>query len=586
MRRLLPLLSLVLLLFIALPLSAQQSVSLDPSLLPSHTVFYLLWRGAPPADVRHANALMSFWDDPDTAQLRNTFIQSMLSDTNKQKDKPALTREELNDYAALFDNSFLIGYLPKPASKPATPKSDAPGSPAKSATTPAVPAWNGMFFVYDRTGKEAILSKAVLRLRGAETEIPKLTNLTVAGVSALKVERKSSVTYWAETGKYAVSANELSVFETILNRVTTKEKSASLIDSASYLEAKPLLSGGLMEFYLRLSDITKMAADSSSTNPQIAALVQNLKFDSLHLMAGHLSLEGAKTRFQGAILGDTSAGTLFDLWADGKASPDTLRFISSNTVSFNESEISFLGIYKVLKQAVNQASPNAAQLTAALESAAQTRLGMTLTDALSLSTGELASVQNSAALDDSQQVRILGIRSKPDALKLLRTIMGDKVSAEHNEGDVTYVKIALGGTQGSSGVTQYNFYHLAMTPDFLFAASKSEPLHSLLAQSQAASGSASAANILAARSKFPAKLNGFSYFDLQKVDWPAAKAKWIAESKESAAKAKTTDSADTSKKFTDWLITVDPAVFPRHFHSMTGASWKDAKGVHFDEWIE
>jgi hypothetical protein len=581
MRRLFPFLSLLLLFFVVQPLPAQQSVSLDPSLLPSHTVFYLLWHGAPPADARRTNALMSFWDDPDTTQLRNSFIQSMLSDTNKQKDKPALTREELNDYAALLDNSFLIGYLPKPASKSVAPKST---TPATATATP--PAWSGMFFVYDRTGKEAILSKAVLRMRGSETEIPKLSNLTISGVSALKVERKSSVTYWAETGKYAVSASELSVFEEILNRVTAKDKTTSLVDSPSYIEAKPLLSGGLLEFYLHISDLTSIAADSASTNPQVAALVKGIKLDTVHLLGGHLSLEGAKTRFQGALLGDTSAGSLFDLWADGKASPDTLRFASANTVSFNESEINFLGIYKVLKQAFIQASPNSAQIVPALESAAQTRLGMSLNDALSLSTGELASVQNSAALDDAQQVRILGIRSKPDALKLLRTIMGDKVSSEHNEGDITYVKVSLGGTQGSAGVTQFNFYHLAMTPNYLFGASKSEPLHALLAQSQTASDPAAASSILAARSKFPAKLNGFSYFDLQKVDWPAAKAKWIAESKESAAKAKTTDSANSSKKFTDWLTTVDPAVFPRHLHTMSGASWKDAKGVHFDEWIE
>ncbi len=567
------------LLLFASPLPAQQSASpapLDPSQLPARTLVYLLWRGAPPADVRHANALMALWDDPDSAPLRNAMVQAMLSDAKKQKDKPALTREELDEYAALLDNSFIVGYLPSPADQ-AAPK---PASSASSATAPR------LFFLYDRTGKEAILSKAVLHMRGAETDIPKLTNLTVAGVTALKIERKSSVIYWAETGKYAVSANDLSVFEEILNRVTGRAKGSALADSPAYLEAKPLLNGGLLEFFLRIPSSSDIAGYSSGPNPQLTAVLKNLKLDALHLVAGHLSFEGAKTRIQGAVLGDPSTGSIFDIWADGKANPDTLRFLSASTVSFNESEINLLGIYKVIKQAFSQGSNNNEQLTTALESAAQTRLGMPLTDALGLATGEIASLQNSPTLDDSQQVRIMGIRNKPDAMKLLRTIMGEKITAERNEGAVTYMKISLGGTQGSAGVAQWNFYHLAMTPDFLLGSSKSEPLHALLAQSVSPSDGGSPKNILAARSQFPEKLNGFSYFDFQKLNWPAVKEKWLAEAKTAAAKAKTTDDADTSKKLTDWLSNVNPDVFPRHLHSMTGASWKDAKGVHFDEWIE
>jgi hypothetical protein len=270
MRRLFPFLTLVLF-AVASPLMAQQSAasaSLDPSLLPGGTIFYLAWRGAPSPDVRHANAVMSLWDDPDSAQLRNSSIQAMLSDAKKQKDKPPLTKEELNEFATLLDNSFLIGYLPRPADQ-AAPKS------TSSALAPAttVAAWNGMFFVYDRTGKEALLSKAVLRIRASETDIPKLTNLTVAGVPALKVDRKSSVTYWAENGKYAVSANELPVFEEILTRLAGTSKGPSLVESPAYLEAKPLLTGGIFEVFLRISQIADTASESAAPNPQIKALV-------------------------------------------------------------------------------------------------------------------------------------------------------------------------------------------------------------------------------------------------------------------------------------------------------------------------
>jgi hypothetical protein len=35
----------------------------------------------------------------------------------------------------------------------------------------------------------------------------------------------------------------------------------------------------------------------------------------------------------------------------------------------------------------------------------------------------------------------------------------------------------------------------------------------------------------------------------------------------------------------DWMSRLDLGVFPQHLHLMTGASWKDASGVHFDEWL-
>ena len=95
----------------------------------------------------------------------------------------------------------------------------------------------------------------------------------------------------------------------------------SLAESPAYLEAKPLLSGGVVEVFLRISQISDTASESASSNPQLKLLIKNLKLDSLHLLAGHLSLEGARTRIEGSILGDTSAGTLFDIWAEGKQFP-------------------------------------------------------------------------------------------------------------------------------------------------------------------------------------------------------------------------------------------------------------------------
>ena len=549
----------------------------DPGQLPARTTFYVLWRGTPTGEIRKNNSLYALWDDPDFSVARSSFMESVLSDAPKQNGNSTINHEELAQYVSLLDNAFLIGYMRRPETPPA----------AKTAAGKDAPAWNGMFFVYDRTGKEELLSKAVLRLRGAEKDIPKLTNLTVAGVAALKIERKNGVTFWAENGKYAVSANDQSVFEEILNLLNGKPAKSSLSQSPAYQEAKSLLSGGVLEFFLGIPNVKDLPLDSAgSSASQLKPFLNALKLDSVHSLAGHVTLEGAKTRFDASILGDTAPGGLFDVWAEGQAKPVSLAFLSTDTVYYSESQISLLGLYGTIKRAISQAGPSTSQPTPLLESAAETRLGMPLPQALGLTTGEIASMQASPTLDESQKVYFLGLSNKPDALKLARTILGDQISSERNEGTTTFLKISLHGGQGSSGVTQWKFYNVAMTPNLLLGSTKGETLHNYLSQSAAGTEAALPKNILEARGQYPEKLNGFSYLNFQKIDWTALKTKSLAEMNKAAQAAKSTDAAHSQKRFADWLTQVNPEVFPRHLHTMSGASWKDGKGVHFDEWLD
>jgi hypothetical protein len=552
----------------------------DPGKLPVRTLLYLQWRGMPSGDARKNNSLFALWDDPQFTPARDSFLDSFLNNSTNQKDKPKITREEFQQYITLLDNPFLFGYQRQPESHNATK--------APASKTAAPPAWNGSFFIYDRTGKEELLSKAVMRLRGADSEIPKLTNLTVAGVPALKIERKGGTSYWAESGKYAVSANEMSVFEETLNVVNGKPATSVLSQSAAYQEAKPLLDGGILEFFLGVPSAEQIALNSpESATTQIRVLLSALKLDSLHSLAGHITLEGAKTRVTGAILGTTAPGSLFDIWADGQANPVSMGYLSPDTVNYGETQFNLLGIYNTLKRAFSgSGTGSSGQMTDQIEKMAETRLGMPLPDALALTTGEVAWIENSPTLDEGQKIYLLGITNKPEALKLTRSLMGDRIASERSEGNTTYLKISLQGGQTSVGVAQWNFYYLAMTPTLLFGSSKSDTLHQYVAQTPSSPDPAQFKSLLVARAQFPEKLNGFSYFDYQKVDWPGLRDKWVADAKKAAQTAKSTDATATNKKLADWLVQVNPDVFPKHLHSMTGASWKDAKGVHFDEWLD
>jgi len=551
---------------------------LEPAQMPSRTSFYLIWRGTPAGDARKTNSLFALWDDSDFAPVRAAMFENMTSSSEKDASKPALTPEEAEQYSSLLENAFVIGYLSKPEAK-----MTASAAPPKPADHP----YNGLFFVYDRTGKEALLGKAVLRMRGQEKELPQISKVTVAGIPALKVDRKTTTTYWVEHGRYAASASERSVLEDILARLERQgSDSSSLAQSPAYQEAQPQLGGGVIEFFAGVPSLKGLAPDSAS-GFKLAPVLNALKLEAIHSISGRVILEGTKTRFQGAILGDTAPGALFDFWTDGLSSPTSLSLLQPNAISYSETQFNLPGFYEILKRAVAAVMPSGQQnATAMFEAMAQSRLGMPLADALALPSGEFASMQLSPSLDPQKAVYVFGIRKKPETLKLLRSLFGDQITSERAEGETTFLKISLRGNQGSKGVAQWDFYHLAITPDFIVGATRNETVRDLLA-ARSKSNTILPAPFQTVRAGYPERINGLSYFDFQKIDWPALKARWIEQTKKvSQTQAATSQQKTAAAKVPSLLSDANPQVFPKHLHFMAGASWKDGKGIHFDQWLE
>jgi hypothetical protein len=559
---------------------------LEPAQLPSRTVFYLNWRGAPAPDVRKANALMALWDDADFAPVRSALASNILSSSQEKSPSQKLTPEELQEYASLLENGFTLGYIGEPAKRsPASAPVSKDGKP---------PVWNGMFFVYDRTGKELLIAKAILRIRAQEKEAPVLTPLVIGGVPVLKVEGKNSATYWADQGKFAVSAGERSVMEQILGRLNGKSSAAvSLAQSSAYQEAQPILGSGVLEFFVGVPDLKELASDSNPGGFKGRPLLEAARLEAIHSIGGHLALEGSKTHMQAAIFGDAAPGTPFDIWPSNPGTPASLAFAPADTISFSAGQINFMGIYSIMKRIAQAAFPQGQQGNAdMLDTLAATRIGMPLADALSLPTGEFASMQTSPSLDTAKQVYFLGIRKKPETLKLMRAVFSDQLTSERNEGDVTFLKISLGGRQASAGVAQWNFFNVAVTPDMMIGATRAETLREVLAnraKGPAAVGLATVPQFQASRAKFPENLNSISYFDFQKVDWTGLRDRLVAESR----KASAAKSLEPTKKPVasggmnlDWLTQVNAQVFSRHLHYSTGVSWRDSKGIHWDQWLE
>jgi hypothetical protein len=564
----------------------QAQAPLEPAQLPARTMFYLIWRGAPAADVRKANSLLALWDDPDFASVRSAMAAGMLSSSGEKSSQNKLTPDELGDFAGLLENSFTLGYLSESA------KRRAANSGATADAKP--PAWNGMFFVYNRTGKEALLTKAILRMRSEEKEVPRLSQVTIAGVQVLKVERKTGANYWAENGAYAVGTSEASVMEDLLGRLGGKTAGvSSLAQSAAYQEAHPIVGSGVLEFFLRIPDLKQFAEESKPGGFQAGPLLDAARLDAVHSISGHVTFEGARTHVQAAILGDAAAGTPFDIWSAGQPAPASLALVPAEAISYNYAQLDLPGMYGIIKRIARAAFPQGQQGNAdLLDTMAQTRLGMPVPDALGLFTGEFGSMQTSPALDTTKQVIFVAIRKKPETLKLFRSIFGDQLASERNEGETTFLKVSLGGNQGNAGVAQWNFFHVAVTPDMVIGSSRIDTLRELLAnraKGSASPGLATVPRFQAGRAQFPENLNGLSYFDFQKVDWQAAKDHWLEEARKgSVAKsvAGTNAQTSTSTKVPDWLSNANPQVLSRHLHYSSSVTWKDAKGIHWDQWLE
>ena len=560
---------------------AQAQAPLEPAQMSPRTLFYVIWHGFPGGEARKANSLLALWDDADFAPVRSAMATGMLNSSGEKSTQAQLTPEQMREFAGLLENSFTVGYVSEPK-----------GRAVSNAAAPAdsrLPAWNGMFFVYDRTGKELLLAKAMLHLRAAEKDAPVLSQVTIGGVQVLKSEGKSEVSYWAEHGKYAVGAGERAVMEDILGRLDGKVASGqTLAQSAAYQEAQGNLGGGLLEFFLRVPDMKELAADSKPGTFQTSPLLQAARIDAVHSIGGRMIFEGARTHVQAAILGDATAGTPFDIWSAGKATPASLALVPGNAVFYNSTQFNFSGIYDTVKRVARAAFPQMQQGNVDMfEAIAQQKLGMPAAEAIEVLTGEVATLQTSPSMDTAKQVYFFGIRKKPEALKLIRIIAGEQVGSERNEGDITFLKLSLGGKQGSA---QWNSFQLAVTPDMIIAASRSETLREVLAtraKGSAGGGIAAVPQFQANRARYPENLNSLSYLDFQKIDWPELKNRWVEEAKKTPVVTPVSTSNNAGPSTTaDWLSLVNPQVFARHLHSSSSVSWKDAKGIHWDQWIE
>ncbi|HEY2109925.1 MAG TPA: hypothetical protein VGH17_08485 [Candidatus Acidoferrales bacterium] len=541
--------------------------------MPASTVFFAYWHGmGAVTSAEKTNHVVQLFEDPQFAHAREALLKGMRE--NVAKNGPATSDKEQAEVLSLLDNAAVVGVV-------LNPKSD-----KKPATDAAPPPVTGFFIVYEAHGKTAIVEKLRAANKAKGKEVPTVMSYDFQGTKVEARATGTDVSYTALTPKYYFLADQKSVIEDLIVRFGDAAKPAdSVTQLPEYESIRPFVGAdSALDFFARFPNLTKILTPAQLEKPATKFAV-NLRLDRISVFGGSVSFAGEATRFHGAMLGNAAAGGVFDF-----AGTSGTSFVSEPAVNagpvFSISRFDFVAIYQMLRAAADPMLT--AQQAAAVqmyEKMAQGFLGMPITDALQLFTGEVASETSFA--DDGSDLRTyaISIQKPQDVLRILRGAGGSFIVGEDTSWTTTYLDLVYPVTDPKTGVKKREFYYVAVTPTMLFAAPRKALIRQATERLNAKPDGAPASGILSGgalaheRSLLPEKLSGLSAADLSKIPWD----KVMAHIADEMAKAK--DSANPPPS-TDWLQVVKPEVLTSHIHTGISGWWKDSHGIYFDSYLQ
>jgi hypothetical protein len=563
---------LVLLFAVSTPLLAQNS-SL-PDRLPANTVFFAHWRGMGAVTMAEkTNHVVQLFEDPQFAHAREAVLKSLRDGI--AKNGPATSAPEQAEVLSLLDNPAILGVVLNPNSAK-RPTSDAAAPPA-----------TGFFVVYDAHGRTAIVEKLRAANRASGKEVPTVMTYDFQGTKIEARATGTDVSYTALTPKYYFLADQKPVIEDLIARFSAAEKpSDSVTELPEYQSIRSFLStDAAVEFFARVPDLSKTLSPAQLEKPG-AKFAESLHLDRIHVFGGSVSFAREATRFHGAMLGDASAGTLFDFAGTSGTSFITQPAVSAGPI-FSISRFNLAAIYQTLHAAAQPllTSQQAAGLEM-YEKMAQGFLGMPVADAFQLFTGEIASETSFADDGSDRRSYAVSIQKPQDVLRILRAAGGGFIVGEDTSGDTTYLDLVYPYADPKTGLKRREFYCVAVTPNMLFAAPRKAVIREAVSRLNAKPDGTPASGILAnpelshERAFLPEKLSGLSAVDILQIPWDKIVAHYSHEMAE-AAKNSTAPHPST-----DWLQAVKPEVLTRHIHAGMSGWWKDSNGIYFDSYLQ
>jgi hypothetical protein len=539
--------------------------------LPASTISYLEWHGSTVVLSDAAkNHFLQLTLDPKLAPVWAGLAQSI-----RAQQKSPGSGLEFPDVISLLSNELAWGLVELPA------KASAP-APGKRPDSHVA-----TFIVYDDTGKAELVQKLkAANLQGGTQPGVQVGPWTSYDFHGTQVESRTigmDRTYRAQAGHYYLISDQKQVIEDLIGRFGgTEQPASSLAQRPEYQEARKYIDSDVaIEFFFRPPDFSRWIDATNPKAKQQAQMLAGLHLEKIHAGGGSVSFAGEATHMRGAILGDTSPGSFFDLLGESRSTFVT-EPLASMGPSFSATRMNWAAGYDLLQAAVVGTLPpqQAANVTIA-ETMAQAFLGMPIGDALKLFSGEVGSATSYSDDGMSQQVYAVTIQ-KPDAvLRILRAVGGKMIVAEDSAGTTTYLDVAYPYHDPVSGTQRRKFYYVAVTPDMMLVAPRKAMLRQ--AASLLASPASAPAGVLAnpvyqqLRSRLPGKLTAMSAADLTQIPWDKLAANFQAG-------AKTQNG--TSPQAAIWLKSIPPDVVSRYLQMSVGGWWKDANGIYIESYLQ
>jgi hypothetical protein len=545
------------LLFLALALVAVPSARAQtPPLtdrLPSGTVLYVYWRGADSVAAGSPNALVALWRDPGFAPARRLIEQGVVDDITRN---PHLAHLPPGDIETLLRRPLILGLrLTEPVASPKAGKeANARG-----------------FLVVQASGKVADDVRAALA--GAGPKAADHVRLTAAS--------------------FLVASGDPSTLADLARRFgrTLPPASGSLAAVPEYREARAELAGRPpIEFFMRIPAIHALRPQKT-LNFDTAAFLHALHVERVHVLCGAADLNAPETLGRFSILGNTSPGSLFDLFGPNARSFATLAAAPAGT-SVNAYRLDFASVFSVVVDALSVAVPP--QDAQRLKMIA----GLLSTSVVPSLAGEYASIRPLPAGRRHPRAPLFVSTIHPKAAnQLFATTLAPFVQAAGSEGSIHYFRSvppgssrpnkagekgkAGHGARGARRKTLAPSMFIALTPHFLLA-SRDEALVRRRARAVTSAapqpGLAAQPNFRAARALLPAELTGLTYLDFASVRWTH----WLERTAAKMAKnKKDPHAAEHAAALRKWARAGGGAVLARHLHWLAVGAWKNAGGVHW-----
>lgn len=570
-----------LLLLCCLALFAAASFAQQDSLvdrLPADTWLYLHWRGtASLTSLRGTNSVLRLWNDPSFAAARQNFIGRAFQEAKQKNPKSnGLTQEQSDEILSLLENQAVFGLISHTA--------NATAGAAKPTSS---------FLIYDATGKQDILDKFNAERAKNPASTFERTPVPVGSVTAYKILNGKSTSYEAQTGRYFVRTDTLAAMEEILPRITAAHPPAARFEeSAAVPSACHNSAAGSLLNFLALPAKFNLSAIPPSPTFNFAAFVKTLHLDQIRTVCGNVTFESRATRMRGAVVSDTSAGSILNIVGDGRSSFATLALAPAGS-SYGVNVLDVLSLYKTLLAGFSAALPPGKQgFIAGIDSLVSAFWGMPPADALGLFTGEFATIRVNTAADPTRAVYAFTIQHPDKVVMLLQHIIPGASAKQNQDGDTTYVTITF--PQHAQALqtppAEPSVFFFAVTPSMVIAAKHQDLARDAVARLRVPPGSAQSGSLSNdpgfknARAAMPPKLTSLAYSDLTDFNWISLLnniQKQIDQAQAAARKA-----GKPAPPPVDLFQGFDPKIISRYLHTSSGSAWKDSTGIYFESAIQ